>query len=148
MWAGAGWASGRVPGRIWVIQIGLNRVVRVTNTQELLRDDLKGQSALPVSAAGHSKSGKARSTGNRVIMVVDESTERSCRLKSLIEFMDAPSVRTADPSCWHERLADDSLAAVFVRRDLPDEIMRELLQDIGQFDPNVPIVLVDGQRDA
>jgi len=83
------------------------------------------------------------STADRVIIVVDESEDRSLELKSLIEFMDAPSVRTADPANWHANLNDDRLAAVFVPRDLAKDRIRALLEDIGRFDPNVPIVLVE-----
>lgn len=88
------------------------------------------------------------STTDRVIMVVDESEDRSRDLKSLIEFMDAPAVRTAKPTTWHKNLNDDRLAAVFVPRDLAEDRIRSLLEDIGRFDPNVPIVLVERQHHA
>ena len=88
------------------------------------------------------------STANRVIVVVDESEDRSLNLKSLIEFMDAPSVRTADPANWNANLNDERLAAVFVPRDLAEDRIRTLLEDIGRVDPNVPIVLVERQQDA
>jgi len=88
------------------------------------------------------------SNENRVIMVVDESEARSHDLKSLIEFMDAPTVRTADPANWHAKLNDERLAAVFVPRDLAEDRIRTLLEDIGRVDPNVPIVLVERQQNA
>ena len=88
------------------------------------------------------------STANRVIMVLDESEDRSHKLKSLIEFMDAPSVRTADPANWDANLEDERLAAVFVPRDLAEDRIRTLLEDIGRVDPNIPIVLVEGQHHA
>ena len=88
------------------------------------------------------------STANRVIMVLDESEDRSHKLKSLIEFMDAPSVRTADPANWDANLEDERLAAVFVPRDLAEDRIRTLLEDIGRVDPNIPIVLVAGQHHA
>lgn len=92
--------------------------------------------------------GRLMSTTDRVIMVVDESEDRSLHLKSLIEFMDAPSVRTAEPANWHATLSDERLAAVFLPRDLAEDQLRGLLEDIGRFDPNVPIVFVERQEHA
>ena len=88
------------------------------------------------------------STTDRVIMVLDDSSDRSRNLKSLIEFMDAPSVRTANPASWDSGLNDDPLAAVFIPRDLAEDRLRALLEDIGRRDPNIPIVLFDGESNA
>ena len=84
---------------------------------------------------------------DRVIMIVDESAERSANLKSLIEFMDAPRVVTSGPAECATRVVDERLAAVFVSRTLGDDRMTDLLEQIGRTDPNVPIILVDEPAD-
>ena len=80
---------------------------------------------------------------DRVIMIVDDSVERSQNLKSLIEFMDAPRVVTSGPSDCAARVVDEHLAAVFVSRTLDEDRMTGLIEEIGRTDPNIPIVLVD-----
>ena len=77
-----------------------------------------------------------------VIMVVDRDKEEADRLKQLIEFMDSPAVATATPKRWRERLGDHRLEALFVGPDLSDKDLNVLLADIGDYDPNIPIVLV------
>ena len=80
---------------------------------------------------------------DRVILIVDSSAERSERLKSLVEFMDAPCVVTSRPKDCGKRMEEHRLAAVFVSRSLEQERMTALIEEIGRNDPNVPIVLVD-----
>lgn len=84
---------------------------------------------------------------DRVIMIVDDSVERSERLKSLIEFMDAPSVITSRSSDCVSRVVDARLAAVFVSRSLAEARLNGLIEEVGRNDPNVPIVLVEDDRD-
>lgn len=75
-------------------------------------------------------------------MVINGSESRSRKLKELIEFMDAPRVQIAAPDDWRSRLGDSRLAAIFVGDDLePGEIDR-LINDVGELDPNTPIVMV------
>lgn len=77
-----------------------------------------------------------------LIMVVDRDTAEADHLKQLIEFMDSPAVATATPKRWRERLGDHRLEALFVGPDLSDKDLNVLLADIGDYDPNIPIVLV------
>lgn len=81
-----------------------------------------------------------------VIMVVDRDKAEAEHLKQLIEFMDSPAVATATPKRWRERLGDYRLEALFVGPDLSDKDLNKLLADIGNYDPNIPIVLVGEHR--
>ena len=85
---------------------------------------------------------------DRVILIVDNSIERSEKLKSLVEFMDAPCVLTSGPDECARRVADQRLAAVFVSRSLEKDRLTGLIEEIGRNDPNVPIVLVDHASNA
>lgn len=90
------------------------------------------------------KCGADAMPSSRLILVIDQSCDRAAGLKELIEFMDAPDVRTATPRDWRDRLGPHRLAAIFVNEQLPQEDMSGLLDNIGKLDPNVPIVLVNG----
>ena len=78
-----------------------------------------------------------------LIMVVDDALERAHNLKSLIEFLDVPEVRVATPEGWHAGVGERRLAAVFISRELPQEKLERVIEDVGSHDPNVPIVLID-----
>jgi hypothetical protein len=77
-----------------------------------------------------------------VIMVINSTAASAENLKELIEFMDEPEVRTATPSGWREQMGDTRLGAVFVGPDLSEKEIRTVVGDIGQLDPNVPIVML------
>ena len=77
-----------------------------------------------------------------LIMIVNRGRAEADRLRQLIEFMDSPAVATTSPGRWRERLGDHRLEALFVGPDLSDKDLDALLNDIGDYDPNVPIVLV------
>ena len=81
-------------------------------------------------------------------MVIDQSDERADGLKELIEFMDAPEVCTATPGNWKNRMGSNRLAAIFVNEQLPAADMSGLLDNIGKLDPNLPIVLINGEHRA
>ncbi len=88
-------------------------------------------------------------SADSMIMVVNGTASAAENLKELIEFMDAPHVCTATPAGWREQLGDYRLEAVFVGPDLDDEDIHALVDDIGQLDPNIPIVMItDGQHDS
>jgi len=87
-------------------------------------------------------------TDDRLIIVIDPSPDRARNLKELIEFMDAPEVCTASPTDWRLHIGEHRLAAIFVSEAMPPQQMTALLDDVGKLDPNVPIVLVDGDCDA
>ncbi len=89
-----------------------------------------------------------RCSNDRLIMVIDESDDRADGLKALIEFMDAPEVRTATPGNWEAKMGSQRLAAIFVSEALPQADMSGLLDNIGRLDPNVPIVLFNGEQNA
>jgi hypothetical protein len=86
-------------------------------------------------------------TGNEyVILVVNRTGVEAENLKELIEFMDTPNVRTAGPGGWRRALGDRRLEALFVGPDLSADEINALLADIGDFDPNVLIVMMnDGE---
>ncbi len=77
-----------------------------------------------------------------MIMVVNRTASAAENLKELIEFMDAPHVCTATPTGWREKVGDHRLEAVFIGPDLDDKDIHALVDDIGQMDPNIPIVMI------
>lgn len=83
-----------------------------------------------------------------VILVVNHLQAEAENLKELIEFMDRPHVCTATPEAWREVLGDLRLDAVFVGPDVSDDEIDGLLTDIGEFDANVPIVLLQPEAAA
>ena len=85
---------------------------------------------------------------DRLIMVIDGSARRAQCIKELIEFMDAPAVRTATPQDWRSRMGKDRLAAVFLSKEIPEPEMTRLIGEVERIDPNVPLVLVNGDEDA
>jgi len=85
---------------------------------------------------------------DHLILVIDRSIERAESLKELIEFMDVPDVCTATPLDWQAQTGEHRLAAIFVNEELPEPEITALLDNIGKFDPNVPIVLVNGESSA
>ena len=83
-----------------------------------------------------------------LILVIDRSAERAESLKELIEFMDVPDVSTATPGNWLAQAGEHRIAAIFVNEELPEPDISTLLNAIGKFDPNVPIVMVNGESNA
>jgi DNA-binding NtrC family response regulator len=84
-----------------------------------------------------------------LFMIVDDAPDRAENLKQLIEFMDVPEVEVVACENWRSDIGDRRLAAVFLSDDLDGERMRRLISDVGEHDPNVPIVLVNhAQSDA
>lgn len=79
---------------------------------------------------------------DRLIVVIDPAEGRATNLKALIEFMDVPSVCIASPEDWRSKLGDRRLAAVFLGQDIPERDLERLIGDVGNYDPNVSIVLV------
>src|SRR5690606_19684050 len=79
-------------------------------------------------------------TSSLLFMIVDDTVDRAENLKELIEFMDVPQVRVALPENWRSRIGDSRLAAVFLSDDLDGDRLRRLIADVGEHDPNVPIV--------
>lgn len=82
--------------------------------------------------------------GEKTILVVDQDPVLAEHLKELIEFMDSPSVVTAEPSDWKQRLGERRLEALFVGPDLTPDDVSLLLSDLRSVDPNVPVVMMHG----
>lgn len=82
---------------------------------------------------------------NYVILVINRAQADADNLKELIEFMDTPDVRTALPGEWRQQLGDRRLEALFVGPDLSSDEIDALLVDVGEFDPNVPIVMMQAE---
>lgn len=83
-----------------------------------------------------------------MIMVINRAGAAADNLKELIEFMDAPDVRTATPAKWRQEIGDNRLEAIFIGPDLSDEDIRRLVDDIGDLDPNIPIVMIEENQDT
>ena len=83
-----------------------------------------------------------------VILVINRVPAEADNLKELIEFMDTPNIRTATPTEWRLRLGDARLEALFVGPDLSTEEIDALITDVGKFDPNVPIVMMNAEGAA
>lgn len=83
-------------------------------------------------------------TSEKLIMVIDQCHERGRSLKEQIEFMDTPRVEVATPASWREHLGNGRLAAVFISEDVGEQARDRLISDIGDLDPNTPIVMVAG----
>lgn len=77
-----------------------------------------------------------------MIVVVNNSAATTDNLKALIEFMDTPQVCSANPRDWRKAVGDRRVEAVFVGPDLNDGEVRSLVGDIGDLDPNIPIVML------
>lgn len=80
----------------------------------------------------------------RTIVIVDQDRALAENLKELIEFMDTPSVVTAEPSDWRERLGERRLEALFLGPQLSDDTVSGVLATLETMDPNVPVVIVGG----
>ena len=83
-----------------------------------------------------------------MILVVERELAAASRLKAMIEFFDSPRVVTAQPDNWRCEIDRDfrsgrRLDAVFLGTDLEDAEINEVLEAVGQIDPNVSIVLMD-----
>ena len=86
------------------------------------------------------------SSNPALIVVIDANPARAQKLKELIEFMDAPQVQIASPDDWRKRLRKRRLAAVFLDAGMEKSQQERLIQNIGEFDRNVPIVRINGER--
>jgi hypothetical protein len=84
----------------------------------------------------------------RLIVVIHDDIAAAQTLKELIEFMDAPDVRLAKPDDWRAtigEMGDRRLAAVFVADELSEAQVQQVFSDLGRYDPNVPIVMINGE---
>lgn len=86
-------------------------------------------------------------SADSMIMVVNRTGSAAENLKELIEFMDAPHVCTSTPTKWQQQIGDSRLEAVFIGPDLTDKDIRAVVHDIGELDPNIPIVMITEDND-
>lgn len=84
--------------------------------------------------------------GDHLIIVIDSGADRAQHLKEQIQFMDAPRVRVANVDDWKTHIGGERLAAVFVDSEIPEPQRDSLIGDVGEYDPNVSIVIVGGDR--
>lgn len=82
-----------------------------------------------------------------LILVIDGAESRGRNIKELIEFMDMPRVRVACTATWREHIGDRRLAAIFVGDDLDVDALDKMINEVGAFDPNTPIVRVSSDGD-
>lgn len=82
--------------------------------------------------------------GDKTILVVDQDPVLAAHVKELIEFMDSPSVVTAEPADWRQRLGERRLEALFVGPDMSPDDVSVLLSDLRSVDPNVPVIMMQG----
>jgi hypothetical protein len=75
-------------------------------------------------------------------MVINHTLTAADNLRELIEFMDEPEIRTATPGEWRERLGNQRLGAVFIGSELAEIEVRIIVGEVGDLDPNTPIVLM------
>lgn len=77
-----------------------------------------------------------------MIIVINRTMADAENLKELIEFMDEPDVCTSTPSGWRACIGEARLDAVFVGADLSEREIRNVVDDVGALDPNIPIVML------
>ena len=80
----------------------------------------------------------------KTILVVDSDVSSAESLREVIEFMDSPLVTVANPTDWQERLGKRRLEALFVGPGLNDRQLTGLFNALGKMDPNVPVVMLNG----
>lgn len=86
--------------------------------------------------------GLVNAGADHVILVVNRSESAARNLKDLIEFMDTPPVLVAAPQDWQKRLGEQRLDALFVGPDINEIEVDRLLTEIGELDPNIPIIMM------
>ena len=84
-------------------------------------------------------------TADRVILVIDERSERATPLKEMIEFMDAPEVRITIPEEWKNALGQQRPAAIFLTDAVSEVKVNCILDELAEIDPNVPVVLLSDE---
>ena len=69
-------------------------------------------------------------------------------IKDLLEFMDAETVETTSPGDWRTQIGDRTISAVFVGPDLRGETSAKIIDQIGELDPTISVVVVDPRSQA
>ncbi|MEL7296429.1 MAG: hypothetical protein AAGJ86_02140 [Pseudomonadota bacterium] len=76
------------------------------------------------------------------ILIIDADDQSATRLKGMIEFLDAPTVRVATPETWEDS-AQGSLHAVFLGNNLSSHQVEALCADVEARCAGVPVVVVE-----
>tara|TARA_R110002049_G_scaffold21792_19_gene79169 strand:- start:563 stop:826 length:264 start_codon:yes stop_codon:yes gene_type:complete len=79
---------------------------------------------------------------SRAVVILGHDQSVSAHVKELVEFMDMPHVITAMPEDWKSRLGESRLEAMFVNPDVTQDVVSNVLRDLSEMDPNVPIVML------
>ena len=82
---------------------------------------------------------------DKTILIVDDDAATAENLRELLEFMDSPSVITAAPGDWKQRLGERRLEALFIGPDLSERELTCLLKDLKDIDATVPVVMCEEQ---
>ncbi|MEM7764319.1 MAG: hypothetical protein AAF290_09580 [Pseudomonadota bacterium] len=76
------------------------------------------------------------------ILIIDADDQSAARLKGMIEFLDAPTVRVATPETW-QAAAQGTLHAVFLGNHLTDSQVETLCADVEAQCAGVPVVVIE-----
>ena len=69
-------------------------------------------------------------------------------IKDLLEFMDADDVKTTSPEDWQTQVENGRVSAIFVGPDLRRETSASIIDQIGEIDPSISVVVVDPRSQA
>ncbi len=78
-----------------------------------------------------------------MILVVNRASQEAEKLRHLIEFMDVINVCSAAPGDWRRKIGEKRPETIFVGADLTDSDVNDLLTEVGELDPNVPVVMMN-----
>lgn len=79
---------------------------------------------------------------DNIILVVDRSEHDAADLQRLIQFMDSPNVAVVSPEKWKSEIGARRVEAVFVGTELDDKEIHAVVREVGELDPNIPVVLL------
>lgn len=85
---------------------------------------------------------------HHAIIVIDPDSEHASRLEEELLFMDESNIRIAKPDGWRDCCAGENVGALFLGPGVADNDVHALISEIGEFLPDVPIVLVGDRRIA
>lgn len=61
--------------------------------------------------------------------------------------MDAPEVRVTNPSEWRVSLGAQRPAAIFLTETISESHADTIVSELGEIDPNIPIVMLSDDGD-
>ena len=87
-------------------------------------------------------------TQKELILVIARDEQMARDIKDLLEFMDAEHVETTSPERWQSQVENRRVSAIFVGPDLRRETSARIIDQIGEVDPKISVVLVDPRSQA